>query len=158
MATSFVVFVDPAFDFQTRQQIGRDIIVYIKDRTAQGLGIGRQVLGKYSQNYKDTREFQIAKSGESKVNLTLTGDMLNSIEILDASIAGRIEIGIDGGFEADKAEWVQEKGYNFLGVTEAELSDIVSEYQATDEDAQLARNEIGESFAREFLRGIFGSR
>jgi hypothetical protein len=142
MAQSFIAFVDPAYDFNTRLQIGKDIVRYIQDRTTEGLGIGRRPFGKYSNAYQETREFEIAKQGETKVNLTLSGDMLSSVSVLDASIPGRIEIGIDGGFEEDKARFMKEKGYEFLGLSSDELDSIVSEYETQTPEQREARNEI----------------
>lgn len=137
MAESFTIFVDPAFDYSTRQEIGHNVIRYIQERTKEGRGIGNRPFSgpdgnnKYSDHYTSSLEFKLAgKTGERTVNLTLTGDMLDSIEILDSSVPGRIEIGFEEGFEDDKARWMREKGYDFLGITDSELAPIVSEFES----------------------------
>lgn len=151
MAETYTAFISPNFDFSTRQEIGREIIRYIQDRTKDGLGIGNVPFSgpdgdnKYSKNYTRHIDFKTGgKSGERTVNLTLTGDMLDSIEIIDASIPGRVEIGFEDGFENDKAKWMREKGYDFLGLTDAELSSIVGQFE----------EESGETFGNILRRFI----
>jgi hypothetical protein len=135
MAETYTAFIDPNFDFSTRQDIGNEIIRYIQERSKNGRGIGNRSFSgpdgdnKYSDNYTRTSDFRNNKSG-SIVDLTLTGDMLDAIQILDASIPGRIVVGYEDGFENDKARWMKEKGYEFLGLTDRELSDITSNYDS----------------------------
>ena len=135
MAETYTAFFNPSIDFSTREDIGLEIIRYIQDRSKNGRGIGNRPFSgpngnnKYSDNYRRSAPFSNAgKTGETVVNLTLTGDTLDSIEILDASIAGRIVIGYNEGFENDKARYMKEKGYEFLGLTAPELNSIVSRF------------------------------
>lgn len=139
MGNTFTVFIDTSYTLDDRRSIGQEIIRYIVDRTQDGLGIGRKPLGKYSENYKKSNEFKIAgKDGETKVNLTLSGEMLNTLEIIDISVPGRIEIGYEDGFESDKAQWLFEKGYDFLGLSDSELDRILSNF----EPPSVSLNEI----------------
>ncbi len=135
MANSFTVFIDSGFTFDERRQIGEEIIRFIVDRSKKGKGIGGNAFSgpdgnnKYSENYKNTKDFQIAKRGQRTVNLTLTGEMLSTIEVLDASIPGRIQIGYQDGEESDKSEWMREKGYNFLGMSPAEMNKVLRRFR-----------------------------
>ena len=135
MANSFTVFVNTGFTFQERREIGEEIIRFIKARTRAGRGIGGDTFqgpdgdNKYSQNYKNTAEFKLAKRGQSTVNLTLTGEMLNTLEVLDISLAGRIEIGYPDGDEADKSVFMREKGYDFLGLSDQERDVILRRFR-----------------------------
>jgi hypothetical protein len=138
MASTFTFFIDPAYDFEERRLIARASVDYIVERTRDGRGIGGDKLGKYSKNYIRTTDFGIAKSGETDVNLTLTGDMLDSLQVLDVTIAGRIVIGYTEGNESDKAKWMQEKGYDFLGLEQDEIESILSNF----EDPSASLNDI----------------
>ena len=129
MGNSFTMFVDPAFNFDGRQDIGNAAFDYIRTRSKNGLGVGGKPFGKYSKAYKKQRDFiNAGKTGETRVNLTLTGDMLDSMEVLDASIAGRIVIGYPDGDESDKSVFMEEKGYAFLGLDSDEISSILSDF------------------------------
>ena len=125
----FTAFINPAYDIDDRREIAKAIISFIKERTSEGKGIGGKPFGSYSKNYVKQRDFEIAGKEAGTVNLTLTGDMLDSIQMLDITIAGRIVVGILEGSEADKAGWMAEKGYNFLGVSDDELELILSDFE-----------------------------
>jgi hypothetical protein len=142
MGNTFTFFIDPAYDFQERRAIGKAAVDYIVERTRNNKGIGGVSLGKYSKNYKKTSDFEIAKSGETKVNLTLTGDMLDTLDIIDASVAGRIVIGYTDGSESDRSVWMEEKGYSFLGLEEDEINSILSNF----EEPSATLNQIVRSF------------
>ena len=167
-ANTYTAFIDPAFDAQQRQQIGRAIVAHIKERTRRGEGIGgRSFTGpdgnnRYSESYVSSAEFNAAgKSRSGNVNLTLTGDMLDSLEVIDVTLAGRIvigfeDVGADGG-ENDKSVWMREKGYNFLGLSDEELNNIVSQFDSPS-GAQSVTTELSESFTRSLLRSLIGNR
>jgi hypothetical protein len=138
MANTFTFFIDPAYDFDERKAIGNAAVEFIVSRSRSGKGIGGVSFGKYSKNYQRTRDFEIAKSGESKVNLTLTGDMLDTLSVLDATVAGRIVIGYTDGPESDRSVWMEEKGYSFLGLEEDEINTILSNF----EEPSASLNEI----------------
>jgi hypothetical protein len=129
MGNTFTFFIDPAYDFQERKAIAKTAVNYIVERTRDNKGIGGKSLGKYSKNYIKTADFEIAKAGETKVNLTLTGDMLDNLSIIDASIAGRIVIGYPDGSDSDKSIWMEEKGYSFLGLEQDEIDSILSNFE-----------------------------
>jgi hypothetical protein len=125
----FTAFINPAYDVADRRDIALAIISFIKDRTAEGKGVGGKSFGSYAKNYVRHVDFEIAGKSPGKVDLNLTGEMLGSIQILDITIAGRVVIGILEGAEADKAQWMAEKGYDFLGVSEDELELILSDFE-----------------------------
>jgi hypothetical protein len=128
MGNSFTMFIDTGYSYDERKAIGLAAIRYIKERSQSGKGIGDKPFGKYSKNYIRTRDFKIAKEGETKVNLTLTGDMLDSMEVLDASVAGRVVIGFQDGPESDKSIYMEDKGYAFLGLEADEIETILADF------------------------------
>lgn len=152
---SYVAFVDPKYTEQERNEIGIAIVNYIVDRTKNGQGVGKTPFKKkYSDNYIKTRDFEIAEKTPTDVNLTLSGDMLASLEVLDTSIVGRIKIGFVQEFENDKSVWVEQRGYKFLGLTDKELQGILSKYGPPENDDRPA--DISSEFIESFVRGIFG--
>ena len=63
------------------------------------------------------------KTGYSgNVNLTLSGAMLNALEVIKAG-NNTVRIGLTRTEEAQKAFWLKEKGFEFLGISKEELSD-----------------------------------
>jgi hypothetical protein len=129
VGNSFTFFIDPGYDFSQRKEIASTAIDYIKARTQSGLGVGGESFGKYSKAYTEHRDFLTAgKEGETKVNLTLTGDMLDSMEALDVCVPGRIVIGFQNGPESDKSVWMEEKGYRFLGLDASEVEKVLADF------------------------------
>lgn len=160
MAESFTVFVDARFTAEERRVIGRAIVDYVVNRTERGRGINnvpfRNSKGSrsYSKAYQEHRDFDIASKRRAPINLTLTGDMLVSLEVLDTSLAGRIVIGIEDGENADKAKWMREKGYNFMGISQKEQNTILARFSKVTPE-EIKRSNIAESVASSFLRGLF---
>lgn len=132
------MFIDTAYDFDSRRQIGKAAVQYIVDRSRSGLGIGGKPFGKYSKAYMHHQDFKVAKDGEVEVNLTLTGDMLDTLDVIDASVAGRIVIGYEDGPESDKSVFMEDKGYAFLGLTDSEIESILSDF----EDPTVSLNDV----------------
>lgn len=95
-----------------RRAIGRDIIEYLRKRTKSGRGEGnrewRGKAGEYSKGYQSTIEYKL-KSQKGTVDLTLSGDMLTAIEIIQNK-KGKLQVGIPFG----ASEWGRGKG-NILG-------------------------------------------
>ena len=94
--TSETIKVSKKYTAQQRRAIAAEIVDHIKSRTQAGKGkngVGwTPPANKYSKEYKESLEFKF-KADKSKVNLTLTGDMLDSIKIL-GNKEGEITIGI----------------------------------------------------------------
>ena len=154
--------MDPKFNADERRGIGRAIIEHIQLRTEKGHGVGnrpfRNKEGKreYSERYQDSREFAIGGKSKGPINLSLTGDMLVSLEVLDISLAGRIVIGIDDPENEDKARWMREKGYHFMGISDAEKELILARFSKLTPNQVRASNlseEIAEQLLRELLDG-----
>lgn len=159
MAESFTVFIDVNYDASERRAIGEAIIDYVVNRTKRGRGIdgeaftNREGKKSYSKAYQGHRDFDIGGKSSSPINLTLTGDMLASIEILDSSLAGRVVIGIPDGENADKARYMREKGYDFLGISENEKANILAKYSKVKPE-EVKRAQLSESVAKSFLKSL----
>lgn len=162
MANTYTAFVDPSYSFEDRMRIGRLIIDYIKSRTKAGRGVGNVRFlgpdgdGKYSDAYAQTVEFKIAGKTKGRVNLTLSGDMLDSLKVVDAGLAGRVVIGLSGEDADQKATWMREKGYHFLGLSDDELNGILSGYRPPPSGARVTESiapSIAQSLLQRLLRG-----
>ena len=123
-----------------RQLIADDLIQKIQDRTLSGYGVKngeRTRLKRLTQKYAD-------KVGKplTPVNLELSGDMLNSITLID-STRNWIEIGINDDKQAPKAHGHQTGQYGkgplperpFMGLLETDVSKLASKYRKEIEKA-----------------------
>ncbi len=122
-----------------RRELGDLIIEYIVARTEKGVGKdGNPWSGKkgdYSDEYKDSIDFKVAHK-RGRVDLSLTGDMLAALEVID-SVEGKIRIGYRPGTEEEaKAEGnilgtygqdkpIPGKARDFLGIEKSKLSEFV---------------------------------
>lgn len=117
-------------------------------------GTGRRVnlRSPYSDAYQESDEFKAAGKSATDINMTLKGDMLNSIDLL--KIRGNtIEVGIDDDDEAGKAHGhmtgkngkVPKMRRPFFGVTKAELKEIRREFAGEIKDA-IKASKKGDDF------------
>lgn len=150
-----------------REAIAGDIIRQIQKRTKQGVDKNGDRFPAYTRAYKNSQGFKIAGKG-SKVDLVLSGDMLDSIEILRN--APKVEIGFErGSTENAKADGNIRGTYgqqspidggkyarDFLGLTKAELKSILSKYpRGTKEARERAERENSKSrAASQRARGV----
>ena len=132
MAETFSLLIDARYNADERRSIGMATIEFIVKRTERGLGIGGRPFvssdgtRSYSKAYQEHRDFVTSGKPTRPINLTLTGDMLSSIEVLDISLPGKVVIGIENEQNAEKVRWMREKGYIFLGVSNEEKNIILS--------------------------------
>jgi len=114
-----------------RQAVGQSVIDYMVERVKSGRGFGnKQLKPKYSDEYTESDEFKaFGKSKAGPVNMTLTGQMLDSITLLDDN-EDEIKIGIDDPDETPKA-FNHQTGDSpgmpkreFFGLSNAELKDL----------------------------------
>lgn len=125
-----------------REDLAFAILDHIRERTADGVGLNSsgtrlKDFPKYSESYKKSLDFKIAGKG-STVNLKLSGDMLDAMDLLRHK-KGEITIGFERGTDENgKAEGNilgsyggspnSAKARNFLGVTRKELKAIVGDF------------------------------
>lgn len=138
-----VIRIPFGFDPDTREQIAEDIIEHIKDRTESGVGFkdGKDYrFPKYSKQYINSTDFKNAGKSAGSVDLTLSGDMLASIELLNHG-DGFLLIGFEKGSEENaKADgnirgtyggkMRRNKARPFLGITRKDLKEILGDYES----------------------------
>lgn len=128
------------FDAVDRAKAATLIRDKIIARTDKGVDSEGQKFAGYSETYVNSLEFKIAGKSKNEVNLQLSGDMLNSIQVIGEG-PGYVTLGFDEGTpENDKAVWAERSdngpSRKFLGLTEAELELIIAEIR-TDRPRNL---------------------
>jgi hypothetical protein len=134
--------------------IAQDIRDYIALRTEKGLGKNQKPWsGKaatYSETYANSLDFKIAGKSKNNVNLTLSSEMLGS---LNPSVKGsEITIDLEGEDNKAKAEGnikgtygkkspIPGKARNFLDLAPGELRAILANYPLRGEGAAQKRRE-----------------
>ena len=134
-----------------RQTLGNEIVRFIKGRTRNGLDKNNRPFEAYSDTYISSFDFKIA--GKSRVNLTLTGEMLNTLEVISTG-TGFIKIGFRDTDSNDKASFNRQHGREFLGITQGDLDLLVVNFTSRTE-GERSRADIAEGIASSFLRGLF---
>jgi hypothetical protein len=142
-----------------RQAIGQAMIDTIVERTRQGQKLGGGSFKGYSTKYKESLAYQVAgKTGD--VNLTLTGDMLGSLNITEDRSTS-IKIGVVGqtqnakSFNHHTGDTVPARP--FFGLQQNELKDIVDGFKREVQvrESLVSAGRQGESaFRRETVNQI----
>lgn len=134
------------FGPEERSAIGKDIVEFIRQRSEDGVGVKETANGwrnvpfpAYSKTYKESLGFKIAGKS-NKVNLTLSGDMLIALDVLNHR-PGEVTIGYR---KSDREENARAEGNilgsyggspnpkkarNFLGISKADLQEIIDQYR-----------------------------
>lgn len=132
------------YSTEEREAIAIRVIDQIVKRTKDGRDKNGKAFAGYSKDYKNSAAFKTAGKS-STVDLTLSGDMLDSIQILK-NASGKVEIGFErGSTENGKADgnirgtYGQDKkvgpAREFLGISSRELRDILSDFPQGEEES-----------------------
>jgi hypothetical protein len=125
-------------DDDQRAQLADDIIETIRRRTERGIDRTGSKFPKYSADYAESLDFKVAGKSKSQVNLTLSGDMLAALAVLDSK-PGRITIGFEKGSDENaRADGNirgsyggspnSSKARDFLGIPPGELQRLLRFY------------------------------
>lgn len=123
--------------------IAREVIEFIKERTAKGVDKNNKKFKGYSKPYKNSLEFKVAGK-TSKVDLRLSGEMLAELELLtdragsitigydatDKKLNEKVEGNIKGTYGQKKSTG---KARDFLGIKEKDLNNILKKYKPESE-------------------------
>lgn len=146
-----------------RLAIAQRVLDHIRDRTQDGRDVDGNSFAGYSEDYINSAEFILTGKSASEVNMTLTGQMLSSMDVLSEG-PNTIVIGIDDPTQAPKAynhnvgDTVPRRA--FFGVREGEMRDLIESEFGDDldslrgrpEDQRTIRDIFGESTLRQALR------
>lgn len=158
------------FDFSgkenLKQLIGQAIIDHIVERTKDGLGVslkddgsGRTVKLKspYSKTYAKSLEFKAAGKSKNNVNMTLSGQMLSTLDVKKID-GNKITIGWEDAEENAKAfnhvtgDTVPKRP--FFGVSNKELREIKKEFMPEIEEALKIKQDEGKEAFNKFVIGL----
>ena len=143
--TNRKVNISKRYSPEEREAIAFDIISFIQERSKDGKGKDGKKFPKYSKDYTGSLDFKNAGKSKSRVDLTLSGDMLDSIDLL-SDTAGSLTIGIDGDDEAHgraegnirgsygKSTGSKSKARDFLALSRTEINTILKNYPIDDEE------------------------
>lgn len=128
-----------------RVAIANEIIEHIIDRSKSGYDKDGEPFPKYTKEYIKSKNFQIAGKSKSSVDLELSGEMLNSQELISHK-NGSLLIGFDKGnsdlngkVEGNRIgsygkEPDSSKARDFLGLEDGALEKILKKYPKETED------------------------
>lgn len=144
----FKVSIPEEYTAFERELLGDEIIDFIRERV-QGKNLDKRnrPFGSYSEEYVDSLDFKIAGKDKNEVNLTLSGDMLGAMRVLEHE-RGSVTIGYeDGSQENAKAAGNILGTYgkdrpvgpkrDFLGLTKQDLEKIVRKIPPGREETML---------------------
>jgi len=124
-----------------REAVGQEIIDKIIERTRErNIDKDGKRLPGYSKSYRKSLDFEIAGKSSGNVNLTLTGDMLDSLKVIshrkgsilvgfdrgDSDLNGKAEGNIKGTYGQSKP--ISGKKRDFLGLPKTEVESIEKRY------------------------------
>ena len=149
----FTVKVSKQYNEETRLALGLEIVDFIIERSKAGKDKKNNDFASYSKSYMDSFDFKQSGKSKSKVDLTLSGEMLNAITVLESN-EGEITIGIpeDDSFNNAKAEGNIKGTYggtpkrgkkrDFMGITSKDLAAIKAQYPVktkADKESSLSK-------------------
>lgn len=168
---TWTIQIPSRFSEAQRLRLANLIINEIISRTKQGIDKNGRAFAKYSDSYKESKDFALAGKSQFRVNLTLTGEMLRNIEVISHG-AGFITIGFpENSDENDKARWAlaDDNGpvRDFFGLPQSAVSEFIKRIEAEEPRQirfadqvvlQQQREEIKQQTEREadsILRRVF---
>lgn len=115
-----------------RRQFARVVIREIQARTDRGLDKNGNRFKGYSKSYINSLDFKIAGKSPSRVNLKLTGEMMNTMEVV-SDAPGIVYVGYKAGTaENDKAAWARASdngpSREFLGLPDSVLNKLIQDF------------------------------
>lgn len=151
------------FKPQERELIAQEVIDYIVNRTKEGRDKRENPFPSYSKEYVKSKDFKIAGKSKSNVNLTLSSEMLDSLQLLshsrgeivigydksDSDLNGKVEGNIKGTYGSPTPR--PGKKRDFLGIAADKKRAIEDQYDSSKVD----RATILERIAR--LRAVTGN-
>ena len=129
---TFKVNVPIHWDSQLRRAFAKEVVRVIRERTEQGIDKDGRKFKGYSDTYANSKDFKIAGKNKANVNLRLTSEMMNTLDVV-SDTTGVVHIGYNPGTdENDKAAWAaaSDNGVSrkFLGISDAEAKRLIEKF------------------------------
>lgn len=154
-ATKREIIIPKGYSAEEREQIGEELVAYLVERTKSGKGMDGRSFPKYSEAYTKSLAFRQAGKSKKKIDLTLSGEMLDEVALLknspgkliygyddDSTQAGKAEGNILGTYGTDTED--ESKARDFLAVSKAEVDKILKHYplDRTDEGRDKRKKSV----------------
>lgn len=149
-----ILGVDVSNRADIKARFGQAVIDHIRERVADGTGInGRNLRGPYSEDYSDSLAFNARGKSRGDVNMTLRGNMLGDMDILESD-GSIVKIGFKDETETLKAfnhqtgDTVPKRP--FFGINGSETDELASLFSEDVEQintTQVATNETDQTLA-----------
>lgn len=120
----FRVDVPDDFSPGMREALGKEVVEFIRRRTESGKDKNDERFIKYSKAYINSKDFKNAGKSPSKVNLTLSGDMLIALDILSHK-SGSVLIGFENGTEENARADGNVQTRDFMGIKDKDLDKLI---------------------------------
>lgn len=144
-------------DPELKREIGQAMIDFMKSRIEDnnaGYG-GQKLKSPYSKSYSESLDFQAAGKSDGDVNMTLSGDMLGSIDLVDETDSGfKIDIndpdviprayGHMTGFEGHPNKKMSKYKRQFFGLSEDEQKQIIKDFSSDIKNIKTAKSEVND--------------
>lgn len=151
------------FDSTDRARAAELLVTKIIERTNKNIDAEGKRFKNYSSSYANSLDFKIAGKSQNDPNLQLSGDMLNSIQLIE-SASGYITLGFNEGTpENDKAVWAERSDNGpvrkFLDVRPNELAQVIAAVRIERPRAlaSLAKDELATKTAASVTSQITNS-
>jgi hypothetical protein len=134
-----------------RQAVGQEILDIIKEKTESGISWDGKPFKHYSDVYAESLEFEAAGKSKGDPNLTLSGDMLGLMDVIEEDKA-TITIGWSDGSEAEKAHGHISGNVgvkrDFFGLSEKDVKRVRTIFEDTVREATAETGPARESVSR----------
>lgn len=148
--------VDVSAHPEIREAVAGTILEKIRERTLNGAGFGGAPFnfGVYSDEYAESIEFQAAGKDQQEVNMSLSGDMLGLMDLIDQG-GNSIEIGWEDptqnakAFNHNTGDTVPKRP--FFGLSKAEVREISEELSDAVKEAAGSQQQSRDQFVERAL-------
>ena len=147
------ISIPNGLSLDARSALADEIVSFIKERTDKNLDVNGNKFHSYSEAYINSPDFKAAGKNKNDVNLRLSNEMMDSIQVLSIG-NDSVTIGFEPNTPAnDKGSWniASDNGPSrkFLGINEKDLDKLIAkvkvDYSTNIETTSLA-NAILKSF------------
>ena len=145
--------IPKAYKPAERKAIAREVVDFIIERSKAGKDKNNKAFPAYSDSYAQSEAFKDFGKSKAKVNVTLTGEMIESLDRLsdsngeiiigyekgDDELNGKVEGNITGSYGGKKAR--KEKARDFMGISSGDLKRILEKYPVKNKQDRELRVE-----------------
>ena len=129
---------------EIKERFGQACLDYQIERTKKGIDVNGNRFEGYDPDYVDSLEFKAWGKSKNKVNMTLRGEMLGLLDLVDTS-GNKIKYGWEDNVQAAKAynhntgDTVKQR--QFFGLTQKQIEHIAQDFI---EDVKNIKEQISE--------------